>query len=57
MLILSRAKGQEILIGENIRIVVVELDNAHVRLGFDAPRDVQIVRPDAKKKESRKWQP
>ena len=58
MLVLTRGEGDEILIGDNIRILVVEVRSAgQVRIGIDAPRDVQIVRPDAKNKKPKAWQP
>jgi len=61
MLVLNRAKGQEILIGSEIRIVVVELDNSHVRIGIEAPVEIPILRPDAQNKKplpgSKRWEP
>tara|TARA_R110002126_G_scaffold211006_1_gene357524 strand:+ start:255 stop:449 length:195 start_codon:yes stop_codon:yes gene_type:complete len=46
MLVLSRKRGEEIIIGDNIRITVVETRGAVVRLGITAPRDVNIVRAE-----------
>ena len=61
MLVMSRKQGDEILIGENIKITIVEVRKykSDVRIGIDAPVDVPIVRPDAKDKEpkARNWQP
>lgn len=37
MLVLSRKKGERILIGENIVVQVVEIRGDKVRLGFEAP--------------------
>lgn len=53
MLVLSRGYGQEIKIGDNIRIVVVDIRGRAVRLGIDAPKDIQIVRDDAVNKNPR----
>ena len=44
MLILSRKKDDWIIIGDNIRIVVVGISGDKVRIGFDAPKDVPIHR-------------
>ena len=49
MLVLTRNRGQTVRVGEmNIKIVSVHGDR--VRLGFEGPRDVQVVRPDARLK-------
>lgn len=44
MLILSRRPGDTILIGDGIRLVVIESDRRGVRLGIEAPADVSILR-------------
>lgn len=48
MLVLTRTPLQVVLIPElNIRITVVEVKpSGHVKLGFDAPRDITIVREE-----------
>jgi len=51
MLILSRKLNEEILIGGNIRVKVVRLEGNVVKIGIEAPKDVNIVRPDAREKE------
>jgi len=44
MLILSRKQGEEILIGDNIRLVVNRISGKRVILGIAAPDGVHIVR-------------
>jgi len=44
MLILSRRPGESILIGDGIRLVVIECDRRGVRLGIEAPPEVTILR-------------
>jgi len=44
MLVLSRKANQEICIGDNIRIMVIEIRGDKVRLGVVAPRDVPVHR-------------
>ncbi len=51
MLILSRLVGQRIIIAEDVIVTVVAIGNGRVRLGFEAPRDVEIVREELLNKE------
>ena len=44
MLVLSRHKGESIMIGDDITIMVVEILNDRVRLGVEAPREVPVHR-------------
>ena len=46
MLVLSRGKDESIQIGLNIRIMVVDIRDGKVRLGIEAPRDVNIARTE-----------
>lgn len=44
MLVLTRKPRQQIMIGDNIVINVVEVQGDNVRIAIDAPRDVKIYR-------------
>ena len=44
MLVLSRKKNEKIIVGRNITITVVDIQNGRVRLGIDAPKDVPVLR-------------
>ncbi|MCH5377347.1 MAG: carbon storage regulator [Planctomycetes bacterium] len=44
MLVLSRKSGEEIIIGDNIRLVVSRISGNRVTLGIAAPNDVHITR-------------
>lgn len=46
MLVLSRHPGERLLIGENITITVVRIGPNTVRLGIDAPPEVNIAREE-----------
>jgi carbon storage regulator len=46
MLVLTRRKGEVILIGNNIRLRVVGIGHCSVRLGIEAPRDIRVVREE-----------
>jgi carbon storage regulator len=49
MLVLSRKKGQRVVIGDNaIVVMVVEILGDKVRLGFEADRNVDIHREEVK---------
>ncbi len=42
MLVLSRKRDQSIMIGEEVRITVVDVRGDTVQLGIDAPRRIAI---------------
>jgi carbon storage regulator len=44
MLVLSRKANQSIMIGSDIRILVVGVDRDQVKLGIEAPRHVPVHR-------------
>lgn len=46
MLVLSRKKGDAIVIDGGIKVVVVEVKGSVVRLGIEAPKDVSIMRSE-----------
>lgn len=48
MLVLSRHKDEVIWIGEDIRVIVVEIRGDKVRIGVEAPRDVAVHRDEVK---------
>ena len=46
MLVLSRKLNQSIVIGDDVRIVVVSVDRDQVKLGVEAPREVSVHRSE-----------
>lgn len=44
MLVLSRKSNQEIMIGDDIQITVLQVKGNTIRLGIQAPSDVRIMR-------------
>lgn len=48
MLIIARRKGQRILIGDDVEVVVTELSKGTVKLGIMAPAERTILRGETK---------
>ena len=47
MLVLTRETDQAVWIGPDVRVVVVAVESAgQVKLGIEAPRDVQVLRDE-----------
>jgi carbon storage regulator len=46
MLVLSRKKDEKIVIGDTIKLMVIEIRGDKVRLGIEAPRDVSVHREE-----------
>ena len=46
MLIITRKKGQSIMIGDNIEITVSKLEDGSVKLGINAPKEMSILRKE-----------
>jgi carbon storage regulator len=44
MLVLTRHVGQEIVIGNDIRVVLLEVRGEQARIGIDAPPSVRVDR-------------
>lgn len=51
MLVLSRKRGESIHIGDNIKLTVINIVGGRVRIGIDAPDDVNILRSGASERE------
>ncbi len=46
MLVITRKKGESLLIGDDIEITVVKLDDGSVKLAIDAPKKLTILRKE-----------
>jgi len=44
MLILTRKTGEKVKLGNDIDVTVLEIDKGSVKIGFDAPKEVTILR-------------
>ncbi len=48
MLVLSRKKGERLMVGDDIVFMVVEIRGAQVRIGIEAPRELAIDREEVR---------
>jgi carbon storage regulator len=46
MLVLTRRKGERLLIGDDIEITVIEVKGDGVRIGVEAPKGIRILRQE-----------
>ena len=46
MLVLTRKIGEQIVIGSDIKIKIVEVKGKQVRIGIEAPRNVEVNREE-----------
>ncbi|KEI03858.1 carbon storage regulator CsrA [Clostridium botulinum] len=46
MLVVKRKKGESILIGDDIEINIVSIDNGAVKISIDAPKNITILRKE-----------
>lgn len=46
MLVLSRKKDESLMIGDNIEITIVEVEDGRVKIGISAPKSVEINRKE-----------
>lgn len=54
MLILARKTNETIMIGDNIKITVVEIRGDKVRLGIVAPENVKVDRKEIRTQKEKK---
>jgi carbon storage regulator len=46
MLVLTRRRGERIMIGDDIVVTVIEVSGDQVRIGIEAPRSVGVYREE-----------
>ena len=46
MLVLSRKLNQAIMIGDDVRVIVVAVDRDQVKIGIEAPREISVHRSE-----------
>jgi len=46
MLILTRKKGESVLIGKNVTVKILEVEGDRVRIGISAPKEMKVLRTE-----------
>jgi len=46
MLVLTRKKNQAVMLGDKIRLVILDISEDAVKIGIEAPREVTILRSE-----------
>ncbi|NOU95088.1 carbon storage regulator CsrA [Paenibacillus sp. LMG 31456] len=46
MLVLSRKKGESIIIGEHVEIIILDSEGDVVKIGIQAPKSVEVYRKE-----------
>ncbi len=46
MLVIGRKKGESLLIGDDVEITVVKIENGSVKIAISAPREIGILRSE-----------
>ncbi len=46
MLILTRKLGESIIIDEDVKISIVEINNKNIKIGINAPKELSIFREE-----------
>ena len=44
MLIITRKKGESIMIGDDIEITISKIEDCSVKIGIEAPKNINILR-------------
>jgi carbon storage regulator len=46
MLVLSRRKGESIIIQDEIEIIILGVEGDNIRLGIEAPKNIEVFRKE-----------
>lgn len=46
MLILNRKIGESIILGDNIEVKILDMQDGKIKMGIEAPRDISILRKE-----------
>ncbi len=46
MLIITRKKGESLMIGDDIEVIISRIDDGSVKVGIKAPKDISILRKE-----------
>ena len=46
MLILNRKVGESIILGDNIEVKILDIQDGKIKIGIEAPKDISILRKE-----------
>ncbi|MBU3111762.1 carbon storage regulator CsrA [Clostridium lacusfryxellense] len=46
MLVISRKKGESLLIGDDVEITIIKVENGSVKIAINAPKEIGILRKE-----------
>jgi carbon storage regulator len=46
MLVIGRKKGESLLIGEDVELTIIKIENGSVKIAINAPKEVVILRKE-----------
>ncbi|WFA10447.1 carbon storage regulator CsrA [Tissierella sp. Yu-01] len=46
MLVLNRKIGESIILGDNIEMMILDIQDGKIKIGIEAPRDISILRKE-----------
>ncbi len=46
MLVISRQPGDSILIGDDIKVIILEVSGDKIKIGIEAPKSIRIMRSE-----------
>lgn len=52
MLVLTRKQGESIIIGDDIKVKILDISSNFIKIGIDAPREIPVYREELLNKES-----
>lgn len=50
MLILTRKRGETLMIGDNVSVTLVSINHNQVRIGIEAPKEIEVHREEVYRK-------
>lgn len=53
MLLLTRRIGETIVIGDNIKVMVLGVNGRQVKLGIEAPREIEVDREEIRERKDK----
>lgn len=46
MLILTRKQGESVIIGDNIKVTILQVQGTNIRVGIEAPQEISVHREE-----------